>query len=104
MTPELEPRDGLLTMGLIALLGGIARQSHQWLSGKKVTWRHFVFRALISFFIGMVCSYAFPLELRDGEHHHAPWAFATVGLLSWMGADGVALLLKLFTTKNNGND
>lgn len=98
MIPELEPKEGMITMGLIALLGGIARQAHQWLAGKKVTWKHFFFRALISFFIGLVCSFLFPKV--GSPPQYAPWSFACAGLLSWMGADGVSLLLKLMFRKN----
>ena len=91
MTPEIDPKEGLLTMGLVALLGGVARNAHQWLSGKKVTWQHFVFRAAISVFIGVICYYALPKD--------APWAFATCGLCSWLGADGVSLMIQLFIKK-----
>jgi len=102
MTPnDLEPSEsskaiGLVTMSCIALLGGIARQAHQRLSGKQIGWRHLAVRASISLFIGACCYYTFPTDAR--------WAFPACGLLSWMGADGVSLLLQLFFKGSKGGD
>lgn len=95
MTPEFEWK-GLGTMSLAALLGGAARQAHQWLSGKTVTWRHFIFRAIISIFIGVICFHAMPKD--------APWTYAACGLFSWLGADGIALLVQLCLKKTNDKD
>lgn len=77
---------------LVSLLGGAARQAHQWLGGRKVTWKHFLVRAVISLFIGAICYFLFP--------DHSPWSFAACGLFSWLGADGVALLLDLMVHTN----
>ena len=82
-------------MAVLALLGGAARQAHQYLSGKSVTWRHFFFRAIISIFVGVLCYFALP----EGE----PWTYAVCGLCSWLGADGVALLFQLFLKKGDGD-
>lgn len=92
MTPnEIEPNKdffGVWVMALIAVLGGAARQAHQHLTGKPVGWRHLAVRATISAFIGACCYFAFPAGER--------WTYPACGLLSWMGADGVSLLLQLF--------
>lgn len=85
--PELEPPRGVWVLLTVSVLGGIARQAHQWLGGHRPTWRHFVARAVISLFIGVVCSALLPAQ--------SPWSFAATGLLGWMGADGVALLLNI---------
>jgi len=71
----------------VSVLGGIARQAHQWLGGHRPTWKHLVARAIISLFIGIVCSYTLPQE--------SPWSFAATALLGWLGADGVVLLLDI---------
>ena len=84
---------GLTAMMVVAVLGGMARQAHQILSGKKVTIIHFFMRAIISGFIGLVCYFALPPATA--------WSFATTGLMSWLGADGVALLLQIFFQRKN---
>ena len=96
MTPIEEPKLGPMTMMFIAILGGAARQAHQWLSGYNPTWRHFIVRAIVSSFVGIVCYFALP---RD-----AAWSYAATGLFSWMGADGIALLSQIVIKKDVGKD
>ena len=70
---------------LMAVLGGLAKQSHDGLSGKVFTWRQFFLRAIISSFVGILCSFFLP---RGAE-----WSFGVCGLLGWMGTNGVVYLL-----------
>jgi hypothetical protein len=86
-------KGGLAVMLIVAVAGGVARQAHQILSGKKVTVYQFGLRAFISTFIGLVCYFALPPATA--------WSFATTGLMSWLGADGVALLLQIFFQKRD---
>lgn len=79
--------EGLATLSFVAVLGGLARQMHQWLDGKHLTWKHFVARAVISTLIGVVCFYALPRE--------SPWSYAACALFAWLGADGIAMLTQL---------
>lgn len=85
MTTE-PPKNPLLILLMIALLGGIAKQAQLRLAGKKLTWKHFFFRALVSLFIGVLCYYILPWSA---------WSTGLCGLLSWLGADGVTFLLDL---------
>lgn len=87
MDTNIEPPKGVWLLVSVSVLGGIARQAHQWLGGHKPTWKHFLARAVISLFIGIVCSYTLPTT--------TPWAFAATGLMGWLGADGVVLLLDI---------
>ena len=86
-------RSGLIAMMVVAVLGGAARQAHQILSGKKVSVVHFLLRGIISGFIGLVCYFALPPATA--------WSFATTGLLSWLGADSVGLLLQVVFRKGD---
>jgi len=85
MEPQ-PPKNPLFIVIMIALLGGIAKQAQLCLAGKKLTWRHFFLRALVSLFIGILCHFLLP---------PTAWSFGLCGLLSWMGADGVTFLLDL---------
>jgi uncharacterized membrane protein HdeD (DUF308 family) len=85
----------MMIMIVIALLGGIARQAHQWLTGKaRPGWKHFLMRAIISVFIGVVCFYMLPRS--------SAWTGAITGLLSWLGADGITLLIELLIKTKHG--
>jgi hypothetical protein len=93
MNPELKPEQGIGTSVLISILGGAARQAHQWLGGRKITLRHFAVRSIISSFVGVICYFALPPT--------SPWSYAACGLFSWLGADGIALLLNIVVKKND---
>ena len=82
----VEPNGGAVLVA-VAVIGGAARQAHQWLGGHRPTWRHFIARAVVSLFVGVVCCYALPQQ--------SPWSFAVTGLLGWMGADGIGLLIDI---------
>ena len=87
MNPDWEPPRAVWVLVAVSVLGGLARQAHQWLGGHRPTWRHLVARAIISLFIGVVCSYTLPEK--------SPWSFAATSLLGWLGADGVVILLDI---------
>lgn len=81
-----EPVKPFLPIIMIAILGGLAKQAQFVLQGRKLTWKHFMMRAIISAFIGFVCYYILPAT---------PWSYGLCGLLSWMGSDGISFLLDL---------
>lgn len=82
-----DEKQSLLKILLVALLGGAAHQSYQRLGGKRIKLVDFGLRAVISIFIGLLFCFA---------PHDNPWIFVACGLCSWLGANGVSVLVKLF--------
>ena len=92
---EPDQQRNLIGMILLALLGGGANQAHLKMNGRKIPWLHFMLRAPVSCLIGFVCYFLFP--------HDSPWSFVFSGLLSWMGANGISLLIRM-TMKNKSEE
>ena len=84
---EPDNQRNLVGMVLIALLGGVSNQAHIKMTGRKVPWLNVLLRLPVSSFIGFVCYCFFP--------HESPWSFVFTGLLGWMGANGISLLIKV---------
>jgi len=87
MPDNIQPPHDWWTKVLIALLGGTAKLAYESLTGRRHTIWHFILRGVVSLFIGVVCYHILP---RDSE-----FGFAITGLLSWMGADGISILIEI---------
>ena len=100
MDMDIDPeKRRFLAFLTICFLGGAAHQLHDWLGGTRgLTWKHFVARAVISTFIGVVCFYVFPKD--------SALSYGMSGLLSWLGAGGISLLIEIvlkFKEKKGNN-
>ena len=80
-------KSGMLPMMVVAILGGVAAQANEFLNGKKLSWKIVIGRAIVSAFIGAISFYLLPKD--------SPWSAAAGGLFAWLGADGIALLVKM---------
>lgn len=75
----------------VAILGGVAKLAWEVLGGKKHPFWHFMLRSVVSSFIGVVCYHIMPKGSELG--------FAMTGLLAWMGADGITLLVEMIKSR-----
>jgi len=91
-------------MVLMAVLGGVARQAHQTISGKKFRLVHVWLRGVISVFIGVVWFWI--AKWKVGSEPLPAIYYALDSLFGWLGADGVLVLVRLITRSifRNGAD